>query len=183
MTTFEERKQAALARKKARTEGGLDLMDGILDAMQAQEEAKVEGKAYPRRDEIPDAYLEYADWFVKATGLEPDKKCLGDWLAEFSYWTSKGLTIDSLQKALTERDLVYRPGTLTSTAIAIQAKKRATFYEPEIYRAAEVEEKQYTRMPADLKAKLDAKLKQDRVGSSKHHPRHIGSVMKGMDNG
>ena len=134
-----------------------------------------EEKRYPHRDEIPEALHQFSDWYTQKTGQQPDKKVLSDWIDTFWYWHSKALDISSLEQAFDNFDVVWRPGTLTNTAVALKAKARATYHEPEIFRASEQPDKKYTPMPADVRRRIELAL-----GKSAHEPKHINEVMKGM---
>lgn len=122
-----------------------DMFLGILAAQEASENVP----NYTNRHKIPEAYLELCDWFVEATGLEPDGKVFTDWLDTFSYWVSKGLTKDDLQIALNDRrnkgEFVFRPGTLTLTAVAAKAQRRPVQAKP--VTAAKIAEKEIRAVP------------------------------------
>ena len=100
-----------------------DIIDGMLEYAKQSN-----GKAYPLREKIPEPYLEYADWYVKATGQTPRKKNLFEWLSEFADWTNASLCVKDLQNAYEYANrpsggfLVGRPGSLTNTAIALKSK-------------------------------------------------------------
>ena len=159
-------------------------MTDAMDSFLAFEQMKADigqGKDYPHRDEIPPALLAHADNYVKLTGQTPDKRNITDWIAEFTYWETKGLHPQDIERTWREAEFfVTRPGSLTDVAVAMKAKRRATYHKVDIFRAANVEQKKYVPMPEDVKARLDAKLKQDRVGTSTHEPKPISEVMKGL---
>lgn len=178
-----DRLQAARERIEAQRKAK-EGIDSVMEFMKLSEDLPPE-KRYKLRPEIPEPYLEYADWFVKRTGIEPDMRQRGDWLAEFPYWSSKGLTIDDLEAAISQANFVVtRPGSITNLAIAIKAKKRATYHKPKIFRATE--EIKAVPQPKDLfektRARLRAKAAQDLAGASAHEPKLIGDIMKGIDN-
>jgi hypothetical protein len=145
-----------------------------------------QGKMYSHRDEIPPALLAHADNYVKLTGQEPDKRNIADWIAEFTYWETKGLQPKDIEDAYRSADIfVTRPGSLSNIAVALKAKKRVNVHEPEIFRAAEQEEVKAVPPPTDLfeetRRRLREKAAQDKIGTNKHDPKPIGNVLKGME--
>jgi hypothetical protein len=162
----------------------IDPMDTFL-AFERKKAQTAQGRNYSHRDEIPPALLAHADNYVKLTGQEPDKRTLTDWVAEFTYWETKGLAPADIEKAY--RDVEYhitRPGSLTSIAVSIKAKVRASTHESVIFRAAEHQEVKAVPPPSDLyeqtRQRLREKAAMDKVGKSKHEPKPISDVLKGM---
>jgi hypothetical protein len=84
---------------------------------------------YLNRDKIPEQFLPFADMFHELTGLEPTRRVLNDWLAEFSVWLSEGIRPEHVRRAHQEaagRFDVLRPGSLTRMAAAIRARRTAS---------------------------------------------------------
>jgi len=191
---LEEARQRIQAQRDAKKD-----IDPMMAFMQLSEDLPEE-KRYPYRDEIPEALLQYSDWYTQKTGQEPDKKVLPDWIDTFWYWHSKAIDTQSLDAAFTKFDVVWRPGTLTNTAIALKAQKRATTYKPEMFRASEQQEKKYTRgIPEHIKQAHEEKMKAlrekwareaqeraenirraEQTGQPVNRVKTISEVMKGM---
>jgi hypothetical protein len=117
-TTHRLQQEGALFENANRT------MDAILE--------NEKNKRYPNRDKIPPEYLGLCDTYNALTGQEPSKRVLVDWLGTFAEMVTEGIGADDLTAAhamLTNRKdpiLIARPGSLTNTAAAIRAKRKAT---------------------------------------------------------
>ena len=162
--------------------------DPAIEFMQMGQDLEQTGRAYPHRDEIPPALLAHADNYVNLTGQEPDKRTLSDWISEFTYWETKGLQPADIKAAWENVDFfVTRPGSLSSVAIAMKAKRRQVVHSSHIFRASDQKEVQAVPQPRDLyeetRQRLREKAVQDKVGLSAHEPKPIGDVMKGMQHG
>jgi len=169
-------------------------MTDPLDVMIAFEQMKAdnkEGKDYPGRDLLPEIILAHADNYYKLTGQEPDNRARSDWIQEMSYWNTKGLEPDDITTAFNSVNFpVIRPGSLTNTAVALKARRRARTVSPEIFRAADQPEIKSVPMSDETSDKMrrilaeakkrDSKFRADRVGRSAHEPTPISEVMKGM---
>lgn len=85
------------------------------------------GKAYPCRERIPEPLLHYADWFVRETGIEPDRKVINGWIKELTYWHDKQLEIIDLENAYSKSGngaqfMVTSPFSLSGVAVAMKAR-------------------------------------------------------------
>ena len=131
--------EAARERKRVQQENKGDMFLAYLELAKRNEELKEEGKAYEYRYKFPDPVLEYCDWFVRMSGLEPD---LGDWkgwLKDFNLWLDRGYTIEVLDKTWHKIenegwiDRIIRPGGLTARAKATMPRKTFEGEQPNKY--------------------------------------------------
>jgi hypothetical protein len=95
---------------------------------------------YQNRDKIPEPYLDFADLYNELTKQEPTKRSIMDWFGTFEDWKSEGLQPEHIRAAWQYANRpeggfpVGRPGSLTTTAVAMKSKmlaKPATTSEPE----------------------------------------------------
>ena len=150
-------------------------------------------KRYINRDKIPEHLVHYSDWYYQKTGQEPTNDVLTDWIAEFDRWNGKAIETAHLDKAAAQFEIVWRPGTLTNTAIALKAQSRQQVHSVPIFRAEEQTEKKFVPMPDNvreqhrqrmeaLRQKQALEAKQANRASA-HDPQAIKDVLRGMQNG
>ncbi len=89
---------------------------------------------YQNREKIPEPLLSYADTYHELTGQEPVKRVIHDWIQEFLAWQSEGIQpqhVRAAYRAASGKFAILRPGSLTNTAAAIQAKGRVVGVAPQ----------------------------------------------------
>jgi hypothetical protein len=156
--TFNPKDQ--IPQKSALTEKELEQANAKVTAMiENSQKAK-----YLNRDKIPPEYLEFCDAYVEATGQEPRKSVIQDWLMTFSEWQSAGVNPLHVQAAFDRSKqgsgwLVTRPGSLTNTIIALKGLKIAekVAHRPEhviFHHEEQPPEPTYVKMPDEVRAKL-----------------------------
>ena len=82
---------------------------------------------YVNRDRIPESLRPLADAYHEATGQEPVKPVLGDWIAELNQWQAEGITPAHVRKAYREsvgRFTVGRPGSLSAKLREVKGRER-----------------------------------------------------------
>jgi len=135
LETMTQRRKAALERVESQR-AKKESMDILSEWVKVTAQTP-EWQRYPYRDRIPDPLLEYADWFVRETHIEPDGRTIKGWLRELSYWQDKQLDIIDLENAWAKSGegtqfMVTSPFSLTNVAVAMKAKseRREEKYNP-----------------------------------------------------
>jgi hypothetical protein len=95
-------------------------------------QAAQDAQRYEHREKIPETYLWMSDLYHELTGQEPNKRVMLDWLQTFEEWKQERLEADHLRTAWAQaNDInkgfpVGRPGALTTTAVSVKSKAKAT---------------------------------------------------------
>jgi hypothetical protein len=145
----QERGKAANIKRNAETttettsEKGGGLSEKEIQQANAKVDAMIANSKkvkYQNRDKIPEPYLDFADLYNELTKQEPTKRSIMDWFGTFEDWKSEGLQSEHIRAAWQYANRpeggfpVGRPGSLTTTAVAMKSKmlaKPATTSEPE----------------------------------------------------